>query len=136
MNRLLYLDKKSDEIKNLLSGKKNSIMRAANIKKYPYQMINRGYRVFFKNNDTEGIIVASAQVKEAIFLENTNTTSKQEVEAYLSLTYLRKQKKDYIRKRKYVSIFILEDVKEEKLLLDNSLYGIEDDWMRFKRIED
>lgn len=132
MNRLLYLDKASNEIENLLSGTKQIIMRAANIKKYPYKMIDEGYRVFFMNNNSEYVILASATIKQAIFLLNDG----ENVEPYLAKTGLRKQKADYIRKRKFVSVFILDDIKSERLKLIRGLYGVEEDWMRFERLED
>lgn len=135
MKRLLYLDKKSNEIEDILSRKKQVIIKAANIKKYPYQMIHIGYRVYLMNNNNENIILASGSVLESIYIEN-NMENKDILENYLNKSFLDKKKKTYIEQRKYISVFILTDIKEEYAVLDHSMYGKKDDWMIINPILD
>lgn len=128
MKRLLYLDKKSNEIEDLLAVRKNVIVRGANIKKYPYKMIEEGYRVYFMNNNSEGVILASATILDALFIEEENYQKREELLNCHDFR-LSKDKLDYVKDRKYISIFTLDNIKKEYATLDHSLYGVKDDWM-------
>lgn len=137
MKRLLYLDKKSNEMENLLNGSKDVVIRAANIKKYPFGMIKEGYELVFINNNRENIVKASSIVKRAIFIE---TKSKEEthdiLEKYKSRILLSKERCNYISERKYISIFELSHIKKENALLERSSYGKDDDWIVLHDIVD
>lgn len=135
MKRLLYLDYKSNEIHNLLHNNKRFVIRAANIKKYPYKMIKKGYTVYFMNNNAEDIILASATIKQTTFLElHTSEEKEKMIKKYKDLVLLSDSKLDYVTQRKYVSIFELDNIRVENAKLDRSLYGIEEDWIRITTI--
>lgn len=134
MKRLLYLDKKSNEIEDILSNKKLTIIRGANIKKYPYKMIEKGYRVYFMNNNSKNIILASATIEDALYIEETDKIKREKLLSNYDFR-LTKRRMNYVLERKYISIFTLSDVRKEYASLDHSLYGIEDDWMIIKNIE-
>ena len=136
MRRLLYLDKRSDEIEHILSGKKYVIIRGANIKKYPYKMIDEGDRLYFMNNTSEGIVRASATCVNALFIHEPDPKKRNEmIDSFENQLMLRKDKLNYVRERKYISIFTLSNVKPEYATIDRSLYGVEEDWMRLKPIK-
>lgn len=130
MKRILYLHKKSKEIEHLLNGQKDVIIRAANIKKYPYKMIEKGYLLYLLQNDKSELVYCSAVVKEAIFYEVSNNNHMDEIIAkYKDRAKLSKQKLEYIKKRKYISLFILDQIKETTGKIDHSRYGEVDDWV-------
>lgn len=131
MKKLLYLDKKSNEIDNLLNNSKDVVMRAANIKKYPFTMIEKGDTALFVNNNTEGIVLASATVKEALFYTIEHESQMNElISKYEDRVKLSKKKLDYIKKRKYVSVFVLSDIQEEYGKIDHSDFGRKKDWIQ------
>ncbi len=134
MKRILYLDKQSNEIENLLQGNKNVIVRGANIRKYPYKMIDVGYRLYFLNNNKEGVILASATVEEALFIEESNLERRLEFLSNFDFRLTEKKMK-YVEDRMYISIFKLKDIKKEHATFDSSLYGKKDDWLIINDIE-
>lgn len=53
MDHVVYLDAKSNELENLLSGKKSMIIRGATGRKVPYGKVNVGDILYFINNNAE-----------------------------------------------------------------------------------
>lgn len=136
MNKKLYVDDKSNEIENLLSGAKKYIVKAANIKKYPYEMIKAGDTLFLLANSAKGIVQASCTVKSALF---TDALSKSESKAFIqnigSDIMMSKKRIAYLGERKYISLFEVEHVKSEYAMLDESLWKKQEDWVRVKPIK-
>ncbi len=62
MNHIVYLDAKSNELGNLLDGKKSMIIRGAAGRKVPYGKVNVGDILYFINNNAEGEIKAKGVV--------------------------------------------------------------------------
>lgn len=62
MDHVVYLDAKSNELENLLSGKKSMIIRGATGRKVPYGKVNVGDILYFINNNAEGEIKAKGVV--------------------------------------------------------------------------
>jgi len=62
MDHVVYLDAKSNELENLLSGKKSIIIRGATGRKVPYGKVNVGDILYFINNNAEGEIKAKGVV--------------------------------------------------------------------------
>ena len=133
MNKILYLDKKSNEIENLLSGNKDIVIRAANIKKYPFKMIENEDIVYFINNNAEDVVLASATVSQAIFYQvNSELEMDELLSIYSDRAKLSRKKIDYIKKRKYVSIFVFKNIKSEYGTIDRSMYGVKENWIELK----
>ena len=136
MKRMMYLDRTSNEIENLINGTKDVIIRAANIKKFPYKMVDDGDKLYLLPNDSKVIVRVSATVNKAIFIETTNEKERLEIfEVYKNRVKLNKKKTEYILKRKYISIFILSDIKEEYAKVDKSQYGLKEDWLEIIDVE-
>ena len=129
MKRFIYLDRESNELENLLSGKKNVYMRGANIKKYPYKMINELDTVYMLQNDSKDQISAKATVKEALFFVKDNSTI-DEINSFLELAKLSVKKKKYVLDRKYISVFVLDNITKMDATIDRSEYGKTEDWIR------
>ncbi len=137
MKRMMYLDKKSKEIEYLLSGTKDVILRGANIKKYPFEMIHKDDRLYLLLNDAKDIVYSSARVKDALFFEISNKDQMTKlIEKYQDRAKLSKQRLDYIKARKYVSVFVLDDVKREKARIDHSLSHQIEDWIILNDIDE
>ncbi len=69
MDHVVYLDDRSNELGNLLSGKKSMIIRGATGRKMPHGRVNIGDILYFINNNGEGTIRAKAEVSLAIHSE-------------------------------------------------------------------
>ncbi len=136
MKKMMYLDKKSLEIENIINGSKDVIMRGANIKKYPFKMIQDNDRLYLLQNDQKDVVYVSARVKKSLFFEVESKENLQEIlSKYQDRVKLSSKKLNYIKERKYVSIFEIDDIKIENLRINHSLYGIEEDWIRLEKLD-
>lgn len=137
MDHVVYLDAAANELANLLAGSKTKIIRGAAGRKMPYGRVNIGDSLYFINNNAEGVIRASAVVKEVLDSEKmTKEESAQLIEqhqAQLQLTA--KQLKRWSGKR-YLVLIEVETVKEvPPFPIDKSDYGNMDDWLPVGNIE-
>ena len=128
----MYLDKDSNEVENILNHTKDVIIRAANIKKYPYQMIDKGDTLYVLQNDSKSLVYGSVIIKEAIFNEYPIREERVALmNKYQDRAKLSKKKTDYILARKYISVFIVDKVQKLHGTLDTSNYKKVEDFIQF-----
>ncbi len=131
MNQFTYLDKDSNEVSNILNGKKDIIIRAANIKKFPFKMINKGDTLYLLQNDNTSKVYGKANIKETMFLETTLEDRIKIISKYKDRVLLSDKRIEYISDRKYLSVFFLEHIEPLDGTLDTSLHKIEEDFVKF-----
>ncbi len=61
----MYLDHKARELDMLLAGTKRMIIRGAGGRKMPHGRVQTGDRLFFVNNNGDGLIRAQAAVTDS-----------------------------------------------------------------------
>lgn len=131
MDHVVYLDAKAKEFNNLLEGHKSMIIRGAAGRKMPYGRVAPGDRLFFIENNAEGLVKAKAAVKEVFNSEKMNEADSialvEENQPKLMLTD--SQVKRWAGKRYLVLIEISEVEEIEQFKIDKSNYGNMDDWL-------
>lgn len=137
MDHVVYLDKKADEITRLLSGEKSMIIRGAAGRKMPYGRVSSGDRLYFLNNDGEGLVRAQASVETV--LNSEKMTEQQSVELVQNhqdqLRLTTSQFKRWAGKR-YLVLISLKNVKTvSPFAVDKSDFGNMDDWLPVENIE-
>ena len=75
MDHVVYLDAAAKELENLLSGHQTMVVRGAAGRKMPYGRVHAGDRLYFLNNNAEGLIRASATVSNVLNEALTGTVS-------------------------------------------------------------
>lgn len=65
MDHIVYLDAKAKELGKLLDGGKTMIVRGAAGRKLPHGRVHTGDVLWFAENSGDGLVKASAVVKEA-----------------------------------------------------------------------
>lgn len=137
MDHVVYLDANAKELANLLAGKKTMIIRGATGRKMPYGRVNPGDRLYFLNNDAEGLIKAQAVVKSVLNSEALTPDKAAQLIAdhqpRLQLTD--KQLKRWEGKRYLVLIEVEQIQAVEAFRVDKSQYGNMDDWLPVGDIE-
>lgn len=137
MDHVVYLDAKADELENLLSGKKKMIIRGATGRKLPYGRVYENDSLYFINNNGEGEILATAQVKSVF---NSEKLSEQE-----SIDLVNKNQKKLLLTdkqftkwagKRYLVLIDIKNVKEIKSFqIDKSNYGNMDDWLLVEKVD-
>ena len=137
MDHVVYVDAKTNELENLLSGEKTMIIRSAAGRKLPYGRVFAGDRLFFIRNNGEGLIHACAAVKSVLNSEKlTREASMALVEENQSALQLTdKQFKRWAGKRYLVLIEVQDVTSLEPFPVDRSNYGNMDDWLPVEDIE-
>lgn len=137
MDHVVYLDASADEMGRLLSGVKTMIIRGAAGRKMPYGRVKQGDRLYFINNNAEGLIKAEAWVKNV--LESDKLTKDESLKFVhkhqdkLQLTD--KQFKRWAGKR-YLVLIGVEQVQEiPPFPIDKSDFGNMDDWLPVGEID-
>ncbi len=131
MDHIVYLDAQAKELENLLSGKKTMIIRGATGRKLPHGRVNAGDVLYLINNNAEGMVRATAKVRNAFHSEKmTGDVSRAMVEKNQPKLHLtEKQMKRWSGKR-YIVLIEIQDVKEvPPFAIDKSDYGNMDDWL-------
>jgi len=137
MKHIVYVDFKSKELEQLLSGKKTMIIRGAPGRKLPYGRVNEEDILYFINNNGEGVIKAKGIVSKVFNSEKMDkeTSNKlvQDNQDRLQLT--EKQLTKWSGKR-YIVLITVENIEEIKLInFDKSKYKNMDDWIILEDIE-
>lgn len=136
MNRQLYLDKNSNEIDNLLDGIKCTIIKGANIKKYPYKMIDVGDVLYLIENTADGIVKVSCVVKSIKFTDKLTLEDSHRILDEQSAKIMMTNKKiQYLKNRKYLSIIVVDQIKTVHGIIDHTLFGVEEDWVILRPIK-
>jgi hypothetical protein len=137
MDHVVYLDTTAKELDLLLSGRKTMIVRGATGRKMPYGRVNRGDILYFINNNSEGSILARAEVKSVFNSDKmTGEESARLIESHQSKLQLSKKQYDRWAEKRYLVLIELGDVEEvEPFRIDKSSYGNMDDWLPVEEIE-
>ena len=137
MDHVVYVDAKSNEMEKILDKTKKMIIRGAAGRKMPHGRVNVGDKLYFINNNGEGIIKASSIV-DSVY--NSEKMSKEEStnlvhENQDKLQLTEQQFKRWAGKR-YIVLISVENVESlDPFEIDKSDYGNMDDWLSVEDIE-
>lgn len=131
MDHVVYLDRKANELENLLSGKKKMIIRGATGRKMPYGRVNIGDILYLLENDGTRKIKATGEVNYVFNSEKMDSNESialvDEHQSRLLLTSA--QIKRWAGKRYLVLIGISNLESLKPFSIDMSDYGNMDDWL-------
>lgn len=138
MDHVVYLDTKTGEMAELLSGEKSMIIQGAVGRRMPCGKVGAGDVLYFINNNGEGIVRAKGK---AINVVNSKKISRREESVDFILRHQDKlqlyngQLKRWAGKRYLVLIEVsdVEDVAPFKI--DKSAYRRTDSWLPVGNIE-
>ena len=137
MDHVVYVDAKSGEMEKILAGAKTMIVRGATGRKLPYGRVYAGDRLYFIQNNGDGLVCASAEVVEVFNSEKLSESESclliQEHRAALQLEAA--QIKRWSSKRYLTLISITNPVAFEPFEIDRSEYGNMDDWLPVGEID-
>lgn len=137
MDHVVYLDAKAQEWSQLLSGQKRMIVRGATGRKLPYGRVNPGDRLFFVQNNGEGLVRGCAIVTVVL---NSEKLSEEQSRALLEskqpdLDLTPEQYNRWAGKR-YLVLITVEDAQSvEPFPIHREEYGNMDDWLPVGEIE-
>ncbi len=138
MDHVVYLDAKSNELENLLSGKKSMIIRGATGRKVPYGKVNVGDILYFINNNAEGEIKAKGVVSSVF---NSEKMTKDESIALVrkyqdKLKLISRQFQKWAGKR-YIVLIEIKNIKKVPYFQFNRdiFKNMMDDWLPVENIE-
>lgn len=136
MDHIVYLDKKSNEMENLLSGNKDIILRGAVGRKLPYGRCEVGDVLFFVNNNAEGIIKAKGTIKAVDFTDKLEKeVSEAKVDELQDRHKLVGKALNRFRGKRYLSIIEVKDVEElTPFEFSKEGYSNMDDWLPIEDI--
>ena len=131
MDHVVYLDRKANELENLLASSKTMIIRGAAGRKMPYERVNVGDVLYLLENDGTGMIKAKVEVNYVLNSEKMNPDQSialvNEHQDQLQLTAA--QIKRWAGKRYLVLIGLSKLESLEPFSIDKSEYGNMDDWL-------
>jgi len=131
MDHVVYLDRKANELENLMSGIKSMIIRGAAGRKMPYGRVNVGDVLYLLENDGTGMIKAKVEVNYVLNSEKMDPDQSialaNEHQDRLQLTAA--QIKRWAGKRYLVLIGLSNLENQEPFSIDKSDYGNMDDWL-------
>lgn len=131
LDHVVYLDSKAKEMENILSGNKKMIIRGAAGRKLPHGRVSSGDILFFINNNAEGLVKASAKVKNVFNSEKmTLEQSKSLIESNQGKLKLTDNQLDRWIGKRYLVLIEIEYIKQiNSFAIDKSDYGNMDDWI-------
>lgn len=137
MDHIVYLDFKSKELDKLLSGTKTMIIRGAAGRKLPHGRVFDGDRLFFVNNNGEGLVKAKAVVKSAVSSEKLEKEdSVRLVQKNLDRLQLTEAQQKRWGGKRYLVLVEIKDVEAvEPFPFNRSAYSNMDDWLPVENIE-
>ena len=137
MDHVVYVDAKARELEKLLAGEKTMIVRGATGRKLPYGRVQVNDCLFFIQNKGDGMVRASARVREVFNSEKLTEEQSAELlqsnQSKLQLTP--EQVKRWAGKRYLVLIEVTNIQPLEPFAIDRSAYGNMDDWLPVDKIE-
>lgn len=137
MDHIVYVDTKARELEKLLTGEKTMIVRGAAGRKLPYNRVHPSDRLYFIQNNGDGLVRACGIVKDVFNSEKlTENESASLIEANQGkLMLIPEQTKRWAGKR-YLVLIEVQDVQPlEPFGIDRSGYGNMDDWLPVEVIE-
>lgn len=137
MDHVVYVDAGAKDLDLLLSGKKTMIIRGAAGRKLPYGRVSENDVLYFINNNSEGLIRASAKVKSVLNSEKlTEEESSQLIDHNQDKLQLTKKQYDRWAGKRYLVLIEISDAQNvEPFRIDKSDYGNMDDWLPVEQIE-
>ncbi len=131
MDHVVYIDAKENDLEKLINGTKQMILRGATGRKLPYGRVHPGDRLYFIQNNGEGLVQATASVNQVI---NSDPLSMDEsarmIDKWMpALQLTGTQYKRWAGKRYLVLISFEDTVPVEPFKIDRSAYGNMDDWL-------
>lgn len=137
MDHVVYMDAGAKELDLLLSGKKTMIIRGAAGRKLPYGRVSENDVLYFINNNSEGLIRASAKVKSVLNSEKlTEEESSQLIDHNQDKLQLTKKQYDRWAGKRYLVLIEISDAQNvEPFRIDKSDYWNMDDWLPVEQIE-
>ncbi len=137
MDHVVYIDAKAGELETLLAGEKTMIVRGATGRKLPYGRVQANDRLFFIQNNGDGLVRASATVSDVFNSDKLTEEQSGELlktnQPKLNLTP--EQIKRWAGKR-YLVLIEVRDVRSVKpFVVDRAGYGNMDDWLPVGAIE-
>lgn len=138
MNHVVYLDAKSNELENLLFGKKTMIIRGAMGKKLPFGRVMEGEKLFFINNNGEGIIRAIGVVRNVSESEKLSKEESQKlVDANMDKLLIGKNMYSRFAGKRNIILIEVQNIQEiQPFIFNRKKFGKMDDWIPFENIED
>ncbi len=137
MDHVVYVDAKSNELEELITGRKTMILRGATGRKLPYGRVNIGDMLYFINNDGEGKVRAKGNVTDVYnsdkMAEDESISLVEKNQDKLRLT--EKQFNKWAGKRYIVLIQVGNVDAIEPFRIDKSNYGNMDDWLPVENID-
>jgi hypothetical protein len=131
MDHVVYVDAKEDELGKLLAGNKRMIIRGATGRKLPHGRVQPGDRLFFIQNNGEGLVRAQASVISVFNSEKLSEEESCQVvedhQADLQLTPA--QIKRWAGKRFLVLVKVGEVTQLAAFAIERSAFGSMDDWL-------
>ena len=137
MDHVVYVDTRARELEKLLAGEKTVIVRGSAGRKLPHGRVHANDRLFFIQNKGDGMVRASAGVREVF---NSEKLTEEQSSALLKsnqpkLVLTPDQIKHWSGKR-YLVLIEIKDVQPlEPFHIDRSKYGNMDDWLPVEKIE-
>ncbi len=137
MDHLVYMDKSSNELDNLINSTKDIILRGATGRKLPYGRCKVGDVLYLANNNGDGLIRAKCLIKTVEFTDKLSVDeSNQRVDEILDRVILTDKVLSRFRGKRYLSIVVVENVVELPLQpFDKSEFGNMDDWLLIESID-
>ena len=137
MDHIVFLDKKSKELENILLMKKDVIVRGATGRKLPYGRVSIGDILYLVNNNGEGLIKAKCTVKSVLFTDKLTTDESNDLyDSYKERSLLDKRTEKRFRGKRYLTIMEINNV----VVLDNQPFDKTDfmnmdDWLLVEDIK-
>ena len=137
MDHVVYVDTKARELEKLLAGEKTMIVRGGMGRKLPYGRVQPSDRLYFIQNNADGIVRACAFVKGVFNSEKlTQEQSVNLLETNQGKLHLTPAQFKRLAGKRYLVLIEVEDIQSVKpFAIDRSGYGNMDDWLPVETIE-
>lgn len=137
MDHVVYVDANAHELEALLAGEKSMIVRGAAGRKLPYGRVHPNDRLFFIQNQGDGMVRACAVVSQVFQSEKLSVEqSVQLLESNQSKLRLTPEQIGRWSGKRYLVLIEVVSVQAVKpFAIDRSQYGNMDDWLLVEGIE-
>ena len=137
MDHIVYLDFKAKELENILSGKKNMIIRGAMGRKMPHGRVDENDILYFAENNGDGLIRAKGRVLKCFHSDKLSKEESWDIveKNQKNLLLDNKLLKKFSGKRYLVLITIGEIEEIDSFKFNRSDFGNMDDWLPVGEIE-
>ncbi len=135
MDHLAILDKKRKLLQKIISGEKTIESRWYKFKKTPYQQINQGDTIYFK--DSGEPICVKAKVGKTLFFDNLNESKIRDIiTQYGERIGISISSVERLRGKNFCTLIFLKDVESiHPFNIDKKGYGMMVAWITLESIE-